>query len=392
MAYTRSESVVLELTERDEIAMLRRSVHDIAHAFGHAEFARLGREGAPATALWRSLAEHGFLGVNIPERYDGGGLGLYELAIVEEEVSGAGCPMLPLLVSPGIAGTILTRHGSEEQKERWLRGIGDGSRHYAFAITEPDAGSNSHNLSLRAVRRGDDWVLTGTKTYISGVEDCDGLLVMARTGQPGERDALSLFMIDPDVPGLERQHIDTIVQAPEQQWTLYFDGVVVSADRMIGNPGEGMRLGFDGLNPERILAAAICTGVGRYALDKASAYANQRSVWGVPIGSHQGVAHPLAEAKIAMEAARLMTWKAALLHDAGAPAGEASNMAKLLAADAGMLCLDRAIQAHGGNGLADEYGLADLWFIVRLLRIAPVSREMILNYVAQHSLGLPRSY
>jgi len=379
----------LPLIESDEHLQLRQSVHDIATGFGHRYFAEHGRTGETPRELWKALADHGFLGVNVPEEYEGGGLGLLELAMVEEEVSAAGCPLLPMLVSPGIAGTVLARHGTEEQKQRWLRGIGSGREHYAFAITEPDAGSNSHNIATRARRNGDGWLLSGTKTYISGVEDCDGLLVMARVGEPGR---LALFMVDPDAPGLERAHIETIVQAPEQQWTLFFDDVAVSADRMIGAEGDGLRIGFDGLNPERIMAAAICNGVGRYALEKASAYANERVVWGQPIGAHQGVSHPLAEAKIALEAARLMTWKAAILHDAGAPAGEASNMAKLLAADAGALCLDRAIQAHGGNGLSIEYGLADLWFIVRLLRVAPVSREMILNYVAQHSLGLPRSY
>jgi alkylation response protein AidB-like acyl-CoA dehydrogenase len=379
----------LPLIESDEHLQLRQSVHDIATGFGHRYFAEHGRTGETPRELWKALADHGFLGVNVPEEYEGGGLGLLELAMVEEEVSAAGCPLLPMLVSPGIAGTVLARHGTEEQKQRWLRGIGSGREHYAFAITEPDAGSNSHNIATRARRNDDGWLLSGTKTYISGVEDCDGLLVMARVGEPGR---LALFMVDPDAPGLERAHIETIVQAPEQQWTLFFDDVAVSADRMIGAEGDGLRIGFDGLNPERIMAAAICNGVGRYALEKASAYANERVVWGQPIGAHQGVSHPLAEAKIALEAARLMTWKAAILHDAGAPAGEASNMAKLLAADAGALCLDRAIQAHGGNGLSIEYGLADLWFIVRLLRVAPVSREMILNYVAQHSLGLPRSY
>lgn len=248
-------------------------------------------------------------------------------------------------------------------------------------------------MSLRARRGEADWWLTGTKTYISGVEEADGLLVMARTGEDAVgRARLSLFMVDPDAPGLSRQPVDTAIQAPEQQWTLFFDDVSVAADRLIGGEGDGLRIGFDGLNPERILAAAICNGVGRYALAKAAAYANERAVWGQPIGAHQGVAHPLAEAKVALEAARLMTAKAALLQDAGVNAGEASNMAKLLAADAGLMCLDRAIQTHGGNGLSNEYGLADLWFIVRLLRVAPVSREMILNYVAQHSLGLPRSY
>jgi alkylation response protein AidB-like acyl-CoA dehydrogenase len=201
------------------------------------------------------------------------------------------------------------------------------------------------------------------------------------------------LLVDVDTPGLERQHIPTAVGMPDQQWTLFFDEVEVPADRLVGEEGGALALLFDGLNPERILAAAICTGVGMYALDKAAAYARERVVWGdTPIGAHQGVAHPLAEARIAVDAARLMAQKAAILHDAGADAGEASNMAKLLAADAGLRALDQAIQTHGGNGLADEYGLADLWFSTRLLKTAPVSREMILNYVAQHSLGLPRSY
>lgn len=386
---------VLPLVESDEIQALRASVHSIAAGYGHRAFATAVRDELPPQELWDALANHGFLGVNIPDEYGGGGLGLYELAIVEEEVSAAGCPLLPLLVSPGIAGTILARYGTAEQKDRWLRGIGSGRQNFAFAITEADAGSNSHNISTRAREDGaGGWVLSGAKTFISGVEWCDGLLVMARTGDPDEagRGRLSLFVVDPDAEGLTRHDIPTAVQAPERQSTLFFDDVRLEPDRLVGQEGDGLRIGFDGLNPERILAAAICTGIGRYALDKAAAYASERRVWGAPIGSHQGIAHPLAEAKAEIEAARLMTWKAALLHDAGAPAGEASNMAKLLAADAGLRALDRAIQAHGGNGLALEYGLSDLWFIVRLLRVAPVSREMILNYVAQHSLGLPRSY
>ncbi|MCW2954929.1 MAG: acyl-CoA dehydrogenase [Conexibacter sp.] len=384
----------LPLVERDEHQALRAAVRDIAGSFGHGYYQRVVRAGEPPRALWNALAEHGYLGVNVPEEYEGGGLGLHELAMVCEEVAAVGCPLMPLLVSPGIAGTVLDLHGTPEQKDRWLRGIGSGREHCAFAITEPDAGSNSHRLSTRASRDGEDWILRGTKTYISGVEDAQALLVMARTGEADAkgRGRLSLFVVDADAPGLERQPIPNAVQAPEQQWTLFFDDVRVAGDRLIGGEGEGLRIGFDGLNPERILAAAVCTGVGRYALEKAAAYANERSVWDQPIGAHQGVAHPLAEAKIELEAARLMTAKAAVLHDGGFPAGEASNMAKLLGADAGLRCLDRAIQTHGGNGLADEYGLADLWFVVRLLRIAPVSREMILNYVAQHSLGLPRSY
>jgi alkylation response protein AidB-like acyl-CoA dehydrogenase len=379
----------MPLVESDEHRMLREAVRDIVADFGHSYYARVVRENEPPTALWDALASRGYLGVNVAERYGGGGLGLSELTIVEEELGAAGCPLLTLLVSPAIVGTILGRHGTEEQRQRWLPGIGTGSERHAFAITEPDAGSNSHRLATRARRTDGGFALRGTKTYISAVEDSVAILVAAVL----EDEGISLFLVDVDAPGLERQRIATEVQVPEDQWTLYLEDVEVDVDRLIGPPGGGLALLFDGLNPERVMAAAICTGVGRYALDRAAAYARERAVWdGRPIGTHQGISHPLAEAKIALEAARLMSRRAAALHDAGAAAGEASNMAKFLAAEAGLRCLDQSIQTHGGNGLATEYGLADLWFAVRVLRTAPVSREMILNHVAQHSLGLPRSY
>ncbi|MSW96337.1 MAG: acyl-CoA dehydrogenase, partial [Actinobacteria bacterium] len=348
----------LELLESDEHVELRRSVAAIAADFGHEYLVRVAAEGEPPRELWHALADHGFLGVNIAQEYGGGGLGLLELAMVEEEISAAGCPLLPLLVSPAVAGTILARHGTPAQRDRWLPGLGDGRAHYALAVTEPDAGSNSHRVRTRATQEGSMWRLKGMKTYISGLEDAQAMLVLAQTGEVPEsgRGSLSVFIVDVDAPGLSRQPIDTVVEAPEQQWQLFFDDVVIDADRLLGDVGDGLRVAFDGLNPERILAAALCTGVGRYALEKASAYACEREVWGRPIGAHQGVAHPLAEAKIALEAARLMVWKAALLHDAGDSAGEASNMAKLLAADAAARCLDQAIQTHGGNGLAREYG------------------------------------
>ena len=385
----------IPLVESDEHRALREAVRGIAASFGPAYMTERAAAQLPPHELWVALASRGYLGVNVPEEYEGGGLGLVELAIVEEELSAAGCPLFQLLTSAAIVGTVLTRYGSPDQKERWLREIGSGREHYAFAITEPDAGSNTHRVATRARRTDRGYVLRGTKTYISAVEDAPAMLVVANSGEPGDRarSRLSLFMVDTDAPGLSRQPIPTAPQLPEQQWTLYFDDVEIDADRLVGEEGGALSLLFDGLNPERVMAAAICTGVGRYALDKAVAYANERVVWGdTPIGAHQGVAHPLAEGKIQLEAARLLATKAAILHDAGAPAGEAANMAKLLAADAGLHCLDQAIQTHGGNGLADEYGLTGLWFAVRLLKTAPVSREMILNYVAQHSLGLPRSY
>jgi alkylation response protein AidB-like acyl-CoA dehydrogenase len=385
---------VLELVPTDEERMLRDSVAGICGSFGPGYSREKYAQDEPPTELWDALAEKGFLGVNLPEEWGGGGLGMSSLAAVGEEISSAGSSLLLIVVSPAIVGSILARHGTDAQKERWLRGIAAGTTKIAFAITEPDAGTNSHNLSTALERRDGRLLLNGQKTYISGIEHADAVLVVARSRLPdGSLGLPSLAIVDVDAPGFTRDAIPMPYVGPDKQWQLFFDDVEVEDERLIGGENGGLGPIFDGLNPERIMGAAIACGAGRRALAKAAGYANERNVWGVPIGSHQGVAHPLAEAKIELELARLMTQKAAALYDAGAPgAGEASNMAKYAAAEAAILCVDRAIQAHGGNGFALEYGLSDMWWGVRLTRTAPVSREMILNYVAEHSLGLPKSY
>jgi alkylation response protein AidB-like acyl-CoA dehydrogenase len=390
----RPVSAVLPLIPSDEERMLRESVAGICSGFGPEYSRRKHAAGEPPTELWDALAEKGFLGVNLPEEWGGGGLGMSALAAVGEEIAAAGSSLLLIVVSPAIAGSILARHGSDEQKDTWLRGIAAGTTKLAFAITEPDAGTNSHNLSTSLTRDGDRFLLRGQKTYISGVEHADAVLVVARSRLPdGSLGLPSLCIVDVDAPGFTREAIPMPYVGADQQWTLFFDGVELDEDRLIGGEGGGLGPVFDGLNPERIMGAAIACGAGRRALAKGAAYANERAVWGVPIGAHQGIAHPLAEAKIELELARLMMQKAAALYDAGAPgAGEASNMAKYAAAEAAIECVDRAIQTHGGNGFALEYGLSDMWWGVRLTRTAPVSREMILNYVAEHSLGLPKSY
>jgi len=387
-------SPILDLVDSDERRLLRDSVARIGADFGHSYFTRVVAEDRSPDELWRTLGEHGFIGSAIAAEYGGGGAGLLDLAIVEEELSAAGLPLLKLLVSPGVVAAIVEGHADAEQKQRWLPPLAAGEGRFSLAVTEPDAGSNTHRITTRARRRDGGFVLTGTKTYSSGLEDSEWVLVLASSGEPDAsgRAPLSLFVVEADHPKLARSRIPTALRAPEHTFTLMFDELELGPERLVGQEGEALRGLFDGLNAERIMSAALCVGVGRYALAKAAAYAGERQVWGQPIGAHQGVSHPLAEAHVQLEAARLMMMKAATLYDAGAPAGEAANIAKLLAADAGLRALDQAIQAHGGNGLADEYGLADLFFIVRLQRIAPVSREMVLNYVAQHSLGLPRSY
>jgi alkylation response protein AidB-like acyl-CoA dehydrogenase len=385
---------VLNLVPSDEERMLRETVAAICADYGPAYSREKHARGEPPTELWDALASRGYLGVNIPEEWGGGGLGMSMLAAVGEEVAASGSSLLLIVVSPAIAGSILARHGSDEQKDRWLRGIAAGTTKLAFAITEPDAGTNSHNLQTSLTRENGRLLLRGQKTYISGVEHADAVLVVARSRQPdGALGLPSLAIVDVDAPGFTREAIPMPYVGPDKQWQLFFDDVEVEEDRLIGGEGRGLGPIFDGLNPERIMGAAIACGAGRRALRRASEYANERNVWGVPIGAHQGISHPLAEAKIELELARLMTQKAAALYDAGAPgAGEASNMAKYAAAEAAIHCVDRAIQTHGGNGFALEYGLSDMWWAVRLTRTAPVSREMILNYVAEHSLGLPKSY
>ena len=380
-----------------EHAELRATVSRIAAKFGGSYYAARAQAGQSCDELWQALAEAGFVGVNIPAEYGGGGAGITELAIVCEETAAQGCPLLLLLVSSAISGEVLARYGTAEQRARWLPGIADGTGKVVFAITEPDAGSNTHRLATTARQDDEGWVLTGTKYYISGVDEAAGILVAARVEAPGlaggaHDGQLALFLLPADAPGLTARHLPVDAMLPERQFTLHFDDIRLGRDALVGGDLGGLAQVFHGLNPERITAAAVCVGIARYALDKAAGYARTRIVWDAPIGSHQGVAHPLARAKIETELAALMTGKAAWQHDHGQPAGEAANMAKYAAAEAAIAAVDQAIQTHGGNGLSSEYGLVPLWGLARLLRIAPVNREMVLNYVAQHSLGLPRSY
>jgi alkylation response protein AidB-like acyl-CoA dehydrogenase len=317
-----------------------------------------------------------------------------EAVVVVEELAANGMPMLIWVISPAICGSILAHHGSDEMKREWLPDLADGSRKMAFGLTEPDAGSNSHKVATTARRTAAGWKISGSKYYISAVDQADALLVVAKDAEHStpEKSALSLFVVPTNSPGLQLQKIETSIVSPDGQFTVFLDDVEVGEDALIGTAGNGLRQVFAGLNPERILVGAICSGVGRYAIGKAADYAKQRQVWSTPIGAHQGIAHPLAEAHIAVELGRLATIRSAELFDAGQSAGEAANIAKFAASEAALKALDQAIQTHGGNGLSHEYGLSELWFITRLMRTAPVSREMVLNFVAQTSLGLPRSY
>lgn len=373
---------------------LRDSVSKLVGKFGRKYFQDVVNTGEQPEALWKELGEAGFLGVHVPEEFGGGGGGLAELNICIEETAAQGCPILSMVIS-AITAPIIASVGTETMKREWLPGIAAGTRKICFAITEPDAGSNTHKVSTHAVRRGNGWVINGAKYWTSDIDQSAAVMVVARNGVPvndSSRLGLSLFIVPTDTPGISMTRIDSALRTSEKQFTVFFDNVEVPGDALIGEPGAGLKQVFAGLNPERIAAAAINNGISRFAIEKAAQYAKDRSVWSTAIGAHQGVAHPLAEAYINVQAARLLNARAAQLCDGGEDAAETANMAKFAAAESSLKALDQAIQVHGGNGLSNEYGLSDLWFIARLHRTAPVSREMILNYISTHSLDLPKSY
>lgn len=393
-ARSAARSTVLETEEHQA---LRAAVAALGRRYGRDYLAKVAGSGGHPDELWAEAAGLGYLGVNLPEEYGGGGGGIAELSIVLEELGAAGCPLLMMVVSPAICGTVIARFGTEEQKRTWLPGLADGTRTMAFGITEPDAGSNSHRITTTARRDPDsgDWLLTGRKVFISGVDIADATLIVGRTSDARTGSLKPcLFIVPRDAPGFERRQIEMELHAAEKQFELVLDEVRLPADALVGDEDAGLLQLFAGLNPERIMTAAFALGMGRHALSRAVEYARERSVWKAPIGAHQAIAHPLAQSHVELELARLMMQKAARLYDEGddVGAGEAANMAKLAAADACVKAVDQSVHTLGGNGLTKEFGLASMIVASRVARIAPVSREMILNYVSHQTLGLPKSY
>ncbi|MBV9382236.1 MAG: acyl-CoA/acyl-ACP dehydrogenase [Streptosporangiaceae bacterium] len=386
----------MSFIETDVQKDLRASVARLGERYSYTSYTLpRARAGEPLTELWNEAGKLGFLGVSLPEEYGGGGAGIYELALVEEELSARGAGLMMMVVSPAICGTILARYGTGEQRRRWLPGLADGSKIMAFGITEPDAGSNSHQITTTGRRDGDTWVVTGRKVFITGVDRADAVLIVARTEdhRTGKLKP-ALFIVPTGAENFVAQPMEMDIAEPEHQFTLFLDDVRLPAGALVGQQDAALAQLFAGLNPERILGAAMAVGMGRYALAQAVKYASTRRVWKTPVGAHQGIAHPLAQTRIELELARLMMQKAAALYDSGDDTGaaEAANMAKYAAAEASIRALEQAIQTHGGSGLTAELGLSTMLAMARIIRIAPVSREMILNFVAEHTLGLPKSY
>lgn len=353
--------------------------------------------------LWEDMGEAGILGALVPAEYGGSGLGLLAMAMALEEFATEGLGNA-FLVLTSMANMAILRGGSADQKRRWLPRIAEGRMKCAFAITEPDSGTNSFRMKSLAERHGDVYRLTGSKGWITGADVADQILVVARTvplKEATERSVsasrgIGLFLIDADAPGLEKQAMDTAGIEGFRQFMLFFDGIEVPADRRIGDETAGLGVLFQALNPERILAAATAVGISEFALRKAVAQAGERRVFGdTPIGAYQAVQHPLARVRVGQEAARLLTHKAARLFDEQAPpdqVGHYANMAKLTGSELAVAAVDAAIQTLGGGGFMRDSHLINLWSTARLLKTAPINNEMILNQIAEHMLGLPRSY
>jgi acyl-CoA dehydrogenase len=301
------------------------------------------------------------------------------------------------LVVTGLGRVPIVRNGTSEQIAKYVTPTCSGEKKMCFAITEPNAGTNSFAMTTLATPNADGgWTLNGQKVFISGARDADFMLVVARTTKASEvkyrTEGMSLFVLDMKTPGIKLQQLNIQVETAERQYMVFFDNVRLPADAVIGEPGKGAKLMFEGLNSERLLAAGAALGLGDYAISKAVSYANDRKPFGKPIGSYQALQHRLALAKAQIEAARLMTYDAADRFDHGEDAGAHANMAKLLAAEAAVAAVDAALQVHGGYGYDRDYDVVTLWPMTRLLEIAPINNEMLMNFIGEHVLGLPKSY
>ena len=375
---------------------LRDAVRDLCDRYPDEYWRELDRRGAYPEDFVQELTDAGYLACMIPEEYGGAGLGVSEGGVILEEINRSGGNAAACHAQMYTMGTVL-RHGSEEQKERWLPQVARGDlRLQSFAVTEPDAGSDTTRIQTRAERRGDVYVLRGTKVFISRVQHSDLMVLLARTTPLEEveerTDGLSVFVVDLRRAGdaLQVRPIETMINHETNE--LHFDGLEVPAENRIGEEGQGFRYILSGMNAERILLASESVGDGLYFVDRASDYASEREVFGAPIGSNQGVQFPVAEAYMKVRAAAVMRDRAADLFDADRPCAEEANSCKYLASEAAWEAANAAMDTFGGYGMATEYGLERKFREARLYLVAPVSNNLVLSYVGQHVLGMPRSY
>ncbi|OBS01586.1 acyl-CoA dehydrogenase [Mycobacterium gordonae] len=377
---------------------LRAGLRELLTRFDDEYWARCDCEHRFPTEFYEALAAGGWLGVAIPADYGGAGLGVTEAALLLQEIaaSGAamnGCSAIHLTI---FGMNPVVKHGSPQLRREVLPRVVAGDLHVSFAVTEPDAGSDTSRITTRARRDGDNYVIDGRKVWITKAQQAEYLLLLTRTTPLEEcarrLDGMTLFLAPLDRSAVEIREIAKMGRNAVNSNELFIDGLRVPAENRLGEEGQGFRYLLDGLNPERILLAHESVGIGRAAVRRAVEYAKTRVVFDRPIGQNQGIAFPLAEATMRLDAAELVARKAAWLYDQGRPCAREANTAKYLAAEAAFMAADRAVQTHGGFGYAVEYHVERYFREARLMRIAPVSQEMVLNYVSEHVLGLPRTY
>ena len=381
----------------EQIEQIRDAVKVLCAKYGEEYWLEMDRNEGYPTDFVAELTQAGFLGVLIPEQYGGSGLGIVEAAAIMEEVSRSGAHAGVCHAQMYVMGSVL-RHGSERQKTQYLPKIASGElRLQSFGVTEPTTGTDTTSLKTTARRDGDEYVINGQKVWISRIQHSDLMLLLARTTDKDKikkkTEGLSTFIIDvkqAEGNGLEIRPIESMIN--HHSCELFFDDLRIPAENLLGEEGRGFKVILDGMNAERVLIAAECVGDGRYFIDKASAYASEREVFNRAIGQNQGVQFPIARAYTQVEAASLMVDKAARMFDAGLPCGAEANMAKMLASEASWQAGDTCMQTHGGFAFAKEYHIERKFRETRLYQIAPISTNLILSYVAEHVLDMPRSY
>ena len=384
-------------TDERDLDLVRKSARELARRFDLGYWREKDKKGEYPWEFVKTFADAGWLGAMIPEEYGGLGLGLTESAIMMTEVAASGAGMsgasaIHFYVFPPAP---ILRHGSAEMKRAWLPKLARGEILMAFGVTEPTAGVDTSRIKTRAEKIDGGWLVNGQKVWTTNGQNAQKILLLARTSpRTGDKplDGMTLFFTDLDRQRITVREIEKLGRVAVDSNELFIDNLEVADDEVVGEVGRGFRYLLDGLNPERTVVGLEGVGIGRAALDLATRYANDRVVFDRPIGQNQAVAHPLADAWIRLEAAELMAMKAAALFDARQPCGKEANAAKYLGAEAGFLACDRAMQTHGGFSYAKEYHIERLWREVRLLRLAPISQEMVLNFVSTSVLGLPRSY
>jgi len=388
---------IKDLPESEEITQIRESVRRLCATFPPEYWRKLDRENAYPSDFVKALSDAGYLSVLIPEDYGGSGLPLSAAAAILEEVQRAGANGSACHAQMYIMGALL-RHGSEAQKEKYLPGIASGElRLQAFGVTEPTSGTDTSSIKTFARKDGDRYVINGQKVWTSRAEHSDLMLLLARTTPKEEvtkrTDGLSVFIVDMREAlkaGMTIKPIRTMMNHSTTE--VFFDDVVVPATSLVGEEGKGFRYVLSGMNAERILIAAECIGDAKWFIDKASSYANERSVFGRPIGQNQGIQFPIARAYAEMRAAELMVHEAARRFEAGEDCGEQANIAKMLAAEASWAAAEACGQTFGGFAFAEEYDVERKFRETRLYQVAPISTNLILSYVSEHVLGMPRSY